>query len=92
MACCILFDFDNPVTQKVFDAWINASLDGSFDHNESTNPTYRGSRHDQAALSAILAMNNVPLLPYGNLVYPPYDRSNEFEGRPIYFVNRGINY
>lgn len=84
MACCIMFDFNHPKTLEIVEAWVDGSLNGSFYHNESSNPNYKGSRHDQAYLSALLQIHGVEIQPYGELAYPHHT--------PIepYFVNWGV--
>ena len=79
MACCIMFDFNHPITQVVFDEWIECSRNGSF-----LNKGFDNHRHDQACLSAILYKHGVPIQPYGALAYPHYT--------PIQptFVNWGV--
>lgn len=67
MACCIMFDFNHPITQVVFDEWIECSRNGSF-----LNKGFDNHRHDQACLSAILYKHGVPIQPYGALAYPHY--------------------
>jgi hypothetical protein len=70
MACCIMFDFTHPKTLKVFEQWIDGSTNGSFRNHTSRSETFKGSRHDQAYLSALLQMNDIPIQPYGALCYP----------------------
>ncbi len=65
MACCIMFDFDNPITKIVFDEWIECSRNGAF-----LNKGFNNHRHDQACLSAIMHKHKVPIQPYGALCYP----------------------
>lgn len=84
MACCIMFDFDHPKTRIVFDEWIEGAVNNCFYFDESTNPDYKGSRHDQALLSALMQKHGIEIQPYGELAYPHYT--------PIdpYFVNWGV--
>jgi hypothetical protein len=79
MACCIMFDFSHPITQVVFDEWIECSRNGSF-----LSKGFNNHRHDQACLSAILHKHNVPIQPYGALAYPHYTPV-----KPI-FLNWGV--
>jgi hypothetical protein len=79
MACCIMFDFNNPITQKVFDEWVACSRNGSF-----LNKGFDNHRHDQACLSAIMHKHGVAVQPYGTLAYPHHTPS-----LPI-FVNWGV--
>lgn len=67
MSCAVLFDFNHPKTQAVFDAWIAHSLDGSFQEKGHKN-----HRHDQALLSALLHKHGIEVQPYGPLAYPHY--------------------
>lgn len=92
MACCIVFDFTNPVTEKVFDEWYEKCLDGVSFHNGwgSRRRGFVATRWDQSCLSGILWKNKIPLLPYGNLVYEPHDVTKEY-GETVYFTNRQIN-
>ena len=89
MACCIMFDFNNPIAIEILNAWIAGSLNGSFQHEEGNRPGYRASRHDQSYLSALLNLRGIEFLPYGNLVYPPHDTSGEY-GSNFYFINKGV--
>lgn len=91
MACVIVFDFTNPKGEKVFERWIEASRDGySFQNGYgSTREGFRAHRHDQASLSGICFQEGIPLLPYGNLVYPPHHETKEY-GNNIYFLNKGV--
>lgn len=90
MACVIAFDFTNPIGVEIFTKWIEASRDGvSFQNYDSTRDGFRAHRHDQAVLSGLLWMHNVPLLPYGRLVYHPHDETGEY-GNDFDFINKGI--
>lgn len=90
MACCILFDFNVPITNVIFDKWIGGSLDGSFQKTHSNRPGYRASRHDQSYLSGLLNKHGIPFLPYGTLVYPPHDKEPFEYGNNFYFINTGL--
>lgn len=90
MACVILFDFSNPITQTIFDEWLKLAQDGfSFQNNSSLRDGFKAHRHDQACLSGLLYKYQVPLLPYGHLIYEPHDETKEY-GDNYTFVNRGI--
>ena len=91
MACVIIFDFTNPIGEQVFSEWLAASQDGvSFQNGyESKRERFVKHRHDQAVLSGLLWKHGIELLPYGNLVYEPHDKTGEY-GNFFYFVNRGI--
>lgn len=84
MACCIVFDFDHPKTMQIFEKWIQGAKENCFHHNESKNPHYVSSRHDQALLSALMNINGIPVQPYGGLAYRHY--------LPVepYFINWGV--
>lgn len=84
MACCIVFDFDNPKTLPMFNKWLEGAFNNCFHHNESNNPEYISSRHDQSLLSAIMNMNGVPVQPYGGLAY------RHFLPVEPYFINWGV--
>lgn len=87
MACQITFDFTNPKCVEIFDLWLSASRDGvSFQNYGSLRDGFKATRHDQAYLSGLLYNYEVPLLPYGKLVYPPHHESGEY-GNDFYFVN-----
>jgi hypothetical protein len=84
MACCIVFDFDHPATKPIFDKWIDGAFNNCFHHNESKNPHYVSSRHDQSLLSAIMNLNGVKVQPYGGLAY------REFMPVAPFFINWGV--
>ena len=91
MACVIVFQMNTPIGVQIFNEWLAASQDGvSFQNGyESKREGFIKHRHDQAVLSGILWKHGIPLLPYGNLVYEPHDKTGEY-GNFFYFVNRGI--
>jgi hypothetical protein len=84
MACCIVFDFDHPATMPIFERWIEGAKENCFHHNESKNPHYISSRHDQALLSGLMNLAGIPVQPYGGLAYRHY--------LPVepYFINWGV--
>lgn len=89
MACCIIFDFSNPVAGEIMDEWIAISEDGvSFRNNVSSRPEYIDHRHDQAILSYLVYKRGIKYHPYGELVYPPHQITKEY-GDP-YFMNKGV--
>lgn len=89
MACCIIFDLGNETGKKIFQEWWDSSyVEGIFQNGDSPRSDFRAHRHDQAALSAILWQHNIPLLPYGDLVYEPHEVTKEY-GDP-FLVNAGI--
>jgi hypothetical protein len=91
MACCLVFDFSNPVAALVFDEWIELAHDGFSFHNgyDSIRPEYIAHRHDQAVLAALLYKHKVPILPYGGLAYHPHQIDNIYG--EVTFLNHGVN-
>ncbi len=92
MACVIIFDLSNSKGLSIFKEWISKAHDGQSFQNGygSKRQGFVAHRHDQASLSGILWKNNVELLPYGKLVYPPHDKTGEY-GNDFYFINKGVN-
>jgi hypothetical protein len=89
MACVVGFDLEHPMGKKIFNEWMQLANDGSsFQENGSIRPEFIAHRHDQACLSALLHINDVKLLPYGNLVYEAHE--NGYDDKIAYFINRGI--
>lgn len=62
MACCIMFDFTNPVAVKILNDWCRRSDDGTFSDDKQGSP----HRHDQAVLSLLMHIHNIPLNDYGD--------------------------
>lgn len=67
-ACCMGFDFTNPVTHEFFAKWKQACDDGIFrgrtsnrDLTESQDPRCRGHRHDQSSAELIAYQMKLPL-------------------------------
>ena len=92
MACCIIFDFTNPVGKRIFERWSEMSKDGvSFQKGYgSTRVGFIESRWDQSVISILLHMEGIELEPYGKLVYPPNDQEPFQYGEDIYFINKCI--
>jgi hypothetical protein len=92
MACCFIIDITNLKGRVIFEEWMKLARDGVTFQNGyiSKREGFVGSRHDQAALSALLWKFKVELEPYGKLVYPPHDKPPFEYGRDIYFVNKGM--
>jgi hypothetical protein len=93
MACCVIFDFTNPVGKRIFDKWAEMSKDGvSFQKGYgSRRRGFIESRWDQSVLSILLHKEGVELEPYGRLVYEPHDKEPFQYGEEIYFCNRQIS-
>lgn len=74
MACCIMFDFSNPITETIVRQWIEGSRNNSFHHstNGSRRDGFKTDRHDQSYLSALLSVHGIEVEPYGELAYPHY--------------------
>lgn len=89
MACCLIFDFEHPLTIEVFDKWILASKENAFFDDDTNREGFNGNRHDQSYLSALLYTHHVPLLNYGSLVYSPHDETKEY-GDNFFFINKGL--
>lgn len=72
MACCMMFDFNNPITLPIVEAWVKSSQEGCFKSKTSTNKNFKESRHDQSMMSLLLNKSNIPINDYGVLSYPNY--------------------
>lgn len=94
MACCIIFDFEHPETLPVFERWLEQSKNNSFYKDETNRPNFKGSRHDQSALSIILHQHKIPLLDYGEgfCYYPNNETGEHINGNDIFIINKGIKY
>lgn len=90
MACCIIFDFSNPKGEEAFEKWVEASRDGvSFQNYGSKRVGFKCNKNDQTVLSLILWKMDIPLLPYGKLVYHPHDVTGEY-GNDFEIINKGL--
>lgn len=88
MACSMIFDFNNPVAVEIFEIWHGMSWGGVFKETGSKRANYKGHRHDQAVMSALLYKFDIPLNKYGDLVYEPHNVTKEY-GDP-FLLNKGI--
>lgn len=92
MACCIIFDFTNPMAVAVFERWSQAAFDNTFRNDETYRDDFKGHRHDQAAISVILHRYGVPLLEYGEgFCYQEAYGGPLTEGKEIFLMNKGID-
>lgn len=90
MACCIMFDMDAPLTEQMFDRWLESSLDNSFHPDETSRPGFIAPRHDQVTMSIILNKFKVQLSDYGDgFCYHPHEMTLEYKN-PIYLFNKGV--
>lgn len=90
MACVVGFDITNEKGKQIFEKWYEAAKNGAaFKDNPSKRKGFIAHRHDQSVLSVLLHQNNVPMLPYGNLIYEPHDTNFEY-GKDFYFINKAI--
>lgn len=65
------------------------SINGSFKNGHSNRPEFVTHRHDQAVMSVLLTEWEHTLLPYGQILCPPHDRTGEYGNDP-YLVCRGV--
>lgn len=65
------------------------SLNGSFKDSSSSTPGFITHRHDQAVMSVLLSDRAYTMLPYGQILCPPHDRTGEYGNDP-YLICRGL--
>lgn len=81
-------DLNNPKASIFFDQIKEFSVNGSFKDGTSKRPGFVAHRHDQAVMSVLLH-NHCNMLPYGQILCPPHDRTGEY-GTDPYLVCRGL--
>lgn len=65
------------------------SLNGSFKEGGSNRTGFITHRHDQAVMSVLLNDWLFTMLPYGQILCPPHDRTGEYGNDP-YLICRGL--
>lgn len=65
------------------------STNGSFENGGSDRKGFVAHRHDQSVMSVLLTNWAHNLLPYGQILCPPHDRTGEY-GTDPYLVCRGL--
>jgi hypothetical protein len=65
------------------------SVNGSFENGGSVIPGFIAHRHDQSVMSVLLTNWKHTMLPYGQILCPPHDRTGEYGTNP-YLVCRGL--
>lgn len=82
-------DFNNSYVKNHFFEWLKEfSINGSFLDGPSNRTDFVTHRHDQAVMSVLL-YNKCRMLPYGQILCPPHDRTGEYGNDP-YLVCRGL--
>lgn len=82
-------NFSKIGTSSFFNNLKEYSLNGSFKDSGSRRPGFITHRHDQAVMSVILNDWAHTLLPYGQILCPPHDRTGEYGNDP-YLICRGL--
>lgn len=86
-------DFTNEATKVFFNDLKYWSTNGSFKNAGSRRDGFVAHRHDQSVISVLLYLKehavNTRMLPYGQILCPPHDRTGEYGNDP-YLVCRGI--
>lgn len=84
----LAFNFTVINARLMFD-WIKEySMNESFKEGSSIIPGFVAHRHDQSVMSVLL-YKNCQMLPYGNILCPPHDKTGEY-GTDPYLVCRGL--
>lgn len=65
------------------------SINGSFKDGKNERNGFIAHRHDQSVMSVLLTKFAHNLLPYGQILCPPHDRTGEYGNDP-YLVCRGL--
>jgi len=84
------WDFGNKITENIFQALLHQSMIGSFNEGGSKRDGFIAHRHDQAVMSVLFNINNVPLLPYGTIVTAPHYKEPFEYGRDFYLIHKGV--
>lgn len=100
-----LMDFTKPFVKKFFHVLKEFSVNGSFKNSGSQRHGFIAHRHDQAVMSVLLTYkfrdhikdgvfemhdyDYADMLPYGQILCPPHDRTGEY-GTDPYLVCRGL--
>jgi hypothetical protein len=74
---------------RFFDDLKEFSTNGSFKNGGSVRPGFIAHRHDQSVMSVLLSEYPHDMLPYGQILCPPHDRTGEY-GTDPYLVCRGL--
>lgn len=81
-------DLSKTITHIFFEELKEFSVNGSFKDGTSSRSQFVAHRHDQSVMS-VLAYKKCWLLPYGEILCPPHDRTGEYGNDP-YLVCRGL--
>lgn len=81
-------DFSKDHAKMFFDVLKKFSTNGSFLDSGSHRLNFVAHRHDQSVMS-VIAYHVIKLLPYGQILCPPHDRTGEY-GTDPYLVCRGL--
>lgn len=84
-----MLDFTKENARNFFEMLKLFSLNGSFKDGPGTDPEFVAHRHDQSVMSVILSRYKHTMLPYGNILCPPHDRTGEY-GLSHYLLCRGL--
>lgn len=83
-----MLNFRNNWTKEFFKTLKKYSVNGSFLDGPSARLDFIAHRHDQSVMS-VLAFNRCKMLPYGQILCPPHDRTGEY-GTDPYLICRGL--
>lgn len=82
MACLMGFNFNNKTASDIFDEYYNAAIPEIYNGNWSNH------RHDQSAMSIILAKRNIkPLHPHSTFFAYPQNEGHKPESETVCFYN-----
>jgi hypothetical protein len=85
------FNFATLKANEIFDELIHQSEIGSFNEGISTRQGFIAHRHDQAVMSVLFHIHNIPLLRYGKIVtYPHYEPPYEY-GQHYFIIHQRLN-
>lgn len=82
-------DFNKDNAAHFFNELKEFSINGSFNDGPSIREGFVAHRHDQSVMSCILESYEFQMLPYGQILCPPHDKTGEYGNDP-YLVCRGL--
>lgn len=81
--------FNRPLADNFFHDLRRYSTNGSFKDGGSKRDGFVAHRHDQAVMSVLLNRYDHDMLPYGQILCPPHDKTGEY-GTDPYLICRGL--